>query len=295
MRGRGRGKARETETEAMGAIEQAAERIARRTGGTASAWRPRVGVMLAAGVLLALAPARANPLTEVPGARPPAAEAEAPPARDEAAERDEAGAVNPSANAIIRSLAPFADGNPGRPAAPVAVSPADGGPSLRIDPARSVDLTVFFAYDSARLTPEARIQLEPLGQALQARELSGHGFLIAGHTDAAGGFGYNRRLSLARARAVKAHLVETYGIDPRRLRIHGWGPVRPKDPSQPFARINRRVEVSLIAPARSGALRFVLPASEQTCGNDALGDPRRQVPLDLDDFGAAPTPLPCSE
>ncbi|MBB2963106.1 OmpA family protein [Methylobacterium sp. R2-1] len=283
----------------MGAFGGVRERTARSREGTASgtaaARHPRFGLMLVAGIVLALAPARANPLTEVPGARTPAAEADAPPARDEATERAEAGAVNPSANAIIRSLAPFADGNPGRPAAPVAVSPGDGGPSLRVDPARSVDLTVFFAYDSARLTPEARIQLEPLGKALQARELASHGFLIAGHTDAAGGLGYNRRLSLARARAVKAHLVETYDIDPRRLRIHGWGPVRPKDPSQPFARINRRVEVSLIAPAPSGALRFVLPASERTCTADALGDPRRHAPLDLDDFGATPTPLPCAE
>jgi len=265
------------------------------TGSAAPVWRRRLGPMLAASVILALAPARANPLTEVPGTRPPAAEAEAPPARDEAAERAEAGAVNPSANAIIRSLAPFADGNPGRPAAPVAVSPGDGGPSLRVDPARSVDLTVFFAYDGARLTPEARVQLEPLGQALQSRDLAAHGFLIAGHTDAAGGLGYNRRLSLARARAVKAHLAEAYGIDPRRLRLHGWGPSRPKDPAQPFARINRRVEVSLIAPARSGALRFVLPAAAEGCEAGGLDDPRRHLPLDLDDFGAAPTPLPCTE
>ncbi|AMB43830.1 OmpA family protein [Methylobacterium sp. AMS5] len=282
----------------MGAIEGTAA-PARGAGGKAGeaapAWRRRLGPTLAASVILAVAPARANPLTEAPGTRTPAAEAEAPPARDEAAEQAEAGAVNPSANAIICSLAPFADGNPGRPAAPVAVSPGDGGPSLRVDPARSVDLTVFFAYDSARLTPKARVQLEPLGQALQSRDLAAHGFLIAGHTDAAGGLGYNRRLSLARARAVKAHLAEAYGIDPRRLRIHGWGPSRPKDPAQPLARINRRVEVSLIVPLRSGALRFVLPAAAEGCGANGLGDPRRRLPLDLDDFDAAPTPLPCTE
>ncbi len=73
------------------------------------------------------------------------------------------------------------------------------------------------------LTPEARIQLEPLGQALASRDLARHGFLIAGHTDAAGAPAHNRRLSLARARAVRAHLVETYGIAPERLRVHGWG------------------------------------------------------------------------
>lgn len=257
--------------------------------------RPIASPILAIGLALVLgAPAWANPLTEVPGARPPAPE-EAPPPRDEAAERaeaDEARAVNPSATAIIRSLAPFADGNPG---APVPVTPADGGPAVRVDPARSVDLTVFFAYDSARLTPEARIQLEPLGEALRARDLAGHGFLIAGHTDAAGGLAYNRRLSLARARAVKAYLVERYGIAPGRLRVHGWGPGRPKDSAAPLSRVNRRVEVSLIAPARTGALRFVLPASELTCADAGLTDPRLIRALDLDDFGAAPTPIPCAE
>ncbi|WP_245421653.1 OmpA family protein [Methylobacterium sp. B4] len=263
----------------------------------ASMRRPcRASLMLAAGLVLALAvPAQANPLTEVPGSRPPAPE-EAPPPRDEAAERaeaeTEARALNPNATAIIRSLAPFADGNPG---APLAVAPGDGGPPLRVDPARSVDLTVFFAYDSARLTPEARIQLEPLGEALRDRALAGHGFLIAGHTDASGGLAYNRRLSLARARAVKAHLVETYGIAPERLRVHGWGPGRPKDPAAPRSRVNRRVEVSLIAPARRGGLRFVLPASEQACAGSGLADPRLARALDLDDFDAAPTPLPCTE
>lgn len=255
----------------------------------------RAGSAVAACLAVLLAgQALANPLTQVPGNGPGArpAEAEAPPPRDEVLERAEAGAANPSATAIIRSLAPFADGNPGAPAAPLSVAPGDGGPAVRVIAARSVDLTVFFAYDSARLTPEARIQLEPLADALRAPALAGQSFLIAGHTDAAGGLAYNRRLSLARARAVKVHLVEGYGIAPERLRVHGWGPSRPKDFSAPLSRVNRRVEVSLIAPARTGALRFVLPAATTCAG---LPDPRTAASLDLDDFDAAPTPLPCAD
>ena len=254
----------------------------------------RSGLLLAIGLALVV-PARANPLTEVPGARAAQLDAAAPPPDPVAdrAQAEEARATNPSATAIIRSLAPFADGDPRAPARPVTISPDDGGPAVRVVPARAVDLTVFFAYDSARLTPEARIQLEPLGEALRAQPLAGHAFLIAGHTDAAGGRAYNRRLSLARARAVKAHLVETYGLAPERLRVHGWGPVRPKDPDAPLSRVNRRVEVSLIAPARSGALRFVRPVADHTCTD--LADPRPRTDLDLDDFGAAPTPRPCAE
>ncbi|AWN47599.1 flagellar motor protein MotB [Methylobacterium terrae] len=253
--------------------------------------RRRLGrscLALVVGLVVAVSgAARANPLTETPGMAE----------RPEESGPAEAQVRNPSATAIIRSLAPFADGNPGAPAR--ALSPDDGGPSIRIAP-RTIDLTVFFAYDSARLTPEARIQLEPLGQALASRDLAGHGFLIAGHTDAAGAPAHNRRLSLARARAVRAHLVETYGIAPERLRVHGWGPSRPKDPAAPLSRVNRRVEVSLIAPARHGGLRFPGPAAEAACAASALtgptlADPRRRVALDLDDFDAAPTPLPCSE
>ncbi|WP_407529202.1 OmpA family protein [Methylobacterium oryzisoli] len=251
----------------------------------------RACLLLGLSLVLPLAGARANPLTEAPGLGRP--ETAAPPARDEAVEAAEAGATNPSATAIIRSLAPFADGNPGAPSRPVRVAPDDGGPALSVDAGRAVDLTVFFAYDSARLTPEARIQLEPLGQALGSRELARHAFLLAGHTDAAGAPAYNRRLSFARARAVKAHLVEAYGIDPARLRVHGWGPSRLKDPSAPLARINRRVEVSLIAP-RTGGLSFVIPAAE-SCAAPHLADPRLRVALDLDDFDAAPTALPCAD
>ncbi|QRE74902.1 OmpA family protein [Methylobacterium aquaticum] len=258
--------------------------------------RRRLGrscLALALGLVVALGgAARANPLTEAPGGRE----------RLDEAGPAEAESRNPPATAIIRSLAPFADGNPGlAPGVPArALKPDDGGPSVRVDPGRTVDLTVFFAYDSARLTPEARIQLEPLGQALASRDLAGHGFLIAGHTDAAGAPAHNRRLSLARARAVRTHLVETYGIAPERLRVHGWGPTCPKDPAAPLSRVNRRVEVSLIAPARPGGLRFPGQAAEAACAAPALtgatlADPRRRVALDLDDFDAAPTPLPCSE
>jgi len=152
---------------------------------------------------------------------------------------------------IIRSLAPFTDGNPVvRRRAPRAVDTDRG--RVRVDYGHAVDITVFFEYDSARLTEEASVQLEPLGRALQSRELLPHRFLIAGHTDASGDPGYNRSLSLKRAAAVRAYLSETYGVDPLRLVIHGWGQSRLKDPANPFSGINRRVEIALIMPNTSG-------------------------------------------
>jgi outer membrane protein OmpA-like peptidoglycan-associated protein len=152
---------------------------------------------------------------------------------------------------IIRSLAPFADGNPViRPRAPRAIDTDRG--RVRVDYSRAIDITVFFDYDSAQLTEEAGVQLEPLGRALQSRELLPYRFLIAGHTDASGDPAYNRSLSLKRAATVRAYLSKTYGVDPLRLVIHGWGQSRLKDPANPFSRINRRVEIALIMPNTAG-------------------------------------------
>ncbi|GEL43481.1 hypothetical protein MEX01_40720 [Methylorubrum extorquens] len=164
---------------------------------------------------------------------------------------------------------------------------------------------MFFPYDSAALTPQAQVQLEPLGRALQGRALSAHRFLIGGHTDAAGEPGYNRKLSLARARAVRAHLIEVYGVAPERLLAYGWGQGRPKDPARPLSGLNRRVEVALVAPQAwlSPEYRLALmttpayweslePAEESAC-SDLLRDPRAVALQDLDGLAAAPTALPC--
>lgn len=156
---------------------------------------------------------------------------------------------------IIRSLAPFADGNPVvRPRAPRTVDTDRG--RVRVDYSRAIDITVFFDYDSAQLTEEASVQLEPLGRALQSRELLPYRFLVAGHTDASGDPAYNRSLSLKRAVIVRSYLSETYGVDPLRLIIHGWGQSRLKDPANPFSGVNRRVEVALILPSTSSSDEF---------------------------------------
>jgi outer membrane protein OmpA-like peptidoglycan-associated protein len=167
------------------------------------------------------------------------------------ADRDSVESTLKTETEIIRSLAPFADGNPVvRQRAPRAVDTDRG--RVRVDYSHAIDITVFFEYDSARLTEEASVQLELLGRALQSRELLPYRFLIAGHTDASGDPAYNWSLSLKRAAAVRAYLSETYGVDPLRLVIRGWGQSRLKDPTNPFSGINRRVEIALIMPDTSG-------------------------------------------
>ena len=50
--------------------------------------------------------------------------------------------------------------------------------------------------------------------------------IIEGHTDSTGGFIHNMDLSRRRARAVADILIDEYGIDPARVDVVGYGPVK---------------------------------------------------------------------
>lgn len=123
---------------------------------------------------------------------------------------------------------------------------------VTMDTSRAIDLTVFFAYDSDNLLPEAVGQLDALGYALNDPALLPYSFLIAGHTDARGSAGYNLDLSIRRAISVGNYLVRYHNIAPDRLVAHGWGETDLKVPSDPMSGANRRVEVSLLVPQQSG-------------------------------------------
>ena len=189
-----------------------------------------------------------------------------------------AGGTDLDATAIIRSLAPFANGNPG---APRDVDTGSG--RVTVDYARAIDLTIFFAYDSAAILPEALPQVDRLAQALDSPQLAAHRFLLAGHTDAKGRAGYNLDLSRRRAMAIARYLVDAHGIAPDRLVAWGWGETRLKVPSDPLSGANRRVEVALIVPREASSLDG--PIEDLVDPRDGLGA------FALDDFDAAPTPI----
>jgi outer membrane protein OmpA-like peptidoglycan-associated protein len=147
-------------------------------------------------------------------------------------------------DALIRQLAPTADHL--ESAGPAPESTEIHGRRIYIVPNRSVDLSVYFAFDSAELTHRARADLTALGYALASQALRPHSYLIAGHTDAKGDAGHNQWLSERRAESVVRFLIQNFPIDPDRLIAVGWGESRLKTPGTPDAAINRRVEVTLI-------------------------------------------------
>lgn len=152
-------------------------------------------------------------------------------------------AQDPTPEQIIKQLQPTSKSrsiklNKGVTVVPSPDQPADTPPS--------VNLYVNFEYNSARLRQDTEIVLDSLAYALGDQRLSGLDFLIAGHTDAAGGDMYNLRLSEMRALSVKAYLVRRHGLDPGRFVEAGYGETRLLDPLHPHSEINRRVQIITI-------------------------------------------------
>jgi len=107
----------------------------------------------------------------------------------------------------------------------------------------SVDVEIYFDYNSAAVTPRAEPQLKNLGQALTSSDLAGAVVMLGGHTDAKGGDTYNQGLSERRAATVKNYLVENYHIPADTLISTGYGKGGLKNPGDPFAAENRRVQI----------------------------------------------------
>ena len=106
-----------------------------------------------------------------------------------------------------------------------------------------IDLEINFEFNSAIIGLKAMPQVTELGKALTSEDLKGRTFILAGFTDAKGSETYNQGLSERRADAVKQFLSEKYGIDARNLVTVGYGLKQLKDPANPFAAENRRVQV----------------------------------------------------
>jgi outer membrane protein OmpA-like peptidoglycan-associated protein len=145
-------------------------------------------------------------------------------------------------------------------AAPVAAAPAPAAeivlasaetkrvetPAPASD-ARSVALNIQFAYDSARVPGAAMRQLAAFAEALKGPDATAAQITIAGHTDTTGDAAYNMALSFNRAAAVRAILVERFGVPGERLSAVGRGESQPLDAIHGEDGRNRRVEFAVAA------------------------------------------------
>ena len=110
---------------------------------------------------------------------------------------------------------------------------------------------LLFDSGQATLKPGGHRVLDSLARFM--RQDSGREIAIEGFTDSSGSAEANRRLSEARAAAVKQALV-SQGIEAHRIDARGFGPAFPvASNATPVGRqLNRRVEV-LIAPEQRAA------------------------------------------
>jgi outer membrane protein OmpA-like peptidoglycan-associated protein len=107
----------------------------------------------------------------------------------------------------------------------------------------NIDLEITFDYNSADISTSSLPSVRALGKALSDPNLRGSTFVVAGHTDAAGGEAYNQDLSERRADSIKRYLVGKFGIASNDLVTVGYGKSKPKDSNAPMDPANRRVQV----------------------------------------------------
>lgn len=107
----------------------------------------------------------------------------------------------------------------------------------------NIDLEITFDYNSADISAKSLPAVQALGRALTRSDLKGSTFIVAGHTDAAGAEAYNQDLSERRADAIKRYLTDKFGIAGADLVTVGYGKSKLKDPGNPMAEANRRVQV----------------------------------------------------
>lgn len=108
----------------------------------------------------------------------------------------------------------------------------------------TLDLSVNFDFDSARLQASSKPLLNNLAQAMNSERLAKLKFRVEGHTDAKGKNEYNQQLSARRAAAVQTYLI-SQNVDAVRLEAEGKGASELLDPQQPLASENRRVRISV--------------------------------------------------
>jgi outer membrane protein OmpA-like peptidoglycan-associated protein len=119
---------------------------------------------------------------------------------------------------------------------------------------KKIDLEIYFDYNSATITEKAEPQLDQLGEALRNPRMKNATVVVAGHTDAKGGEKYNEGLSDRRAAAVKKYLIDKLNVPEENLTTAGYGKRHLKNPDEPFAPENRRVQI-INAPETESASR----------------------------------------
>lgn len=109
----------------------------------------------------------------------------------------------------------------------------------------TLDLSIQFDFDSARLLATSKPLLDNLALAMNSERLAALNFRIEGHTDAKGQPDYNLVLSRRRAQAVVDYLSQAQ-VSAERLQVQGKGATELLITERPLASENRRVRITVL-------------------------------------------------
>lgn len=108
-----------------------------------------------------------------------------------------------------------------------------------------VNLNIRFGFDSAAIADDQLPVLTQMCTVMKASDINL--FRIVGHTDASGSDDYNEQLSALRAQEVARWLVNECGVESSRIETLGLGERVLKNPVNPRADENRRVEFQALS------------------------------------------------
>ena len=125
------------------------------------------------------------------------------------------------------------------------LKPIEKGATMRIN-------HLYFATNKTIILPESEAALSDLAAFLQ--DNPSIRIRITGHTDSIGSDSFNERLSLGRAKSVRADLISR-GIDASRIEFAGKGKTQPiaTNATEEGRALNRRVEFEVIETGKGSA------------------------------------------
>ena len=147
-------------------------------------------------------------------------------------------ATNEISAASLRQMAARSLTDPAR-------SQRTGRPPLseQLSQLAQITIAIRFDYDSSRIRPDSFGAVGLMADALYHPYLQGYCFLIVGHADGTGNREYNLKLSQQRADAVRAALINPFGISAARIEAVGLGEEQLLNAANPAAAENRRVQL----------------------------------------------------
>ncbi len=148
----------------------------------------------------------------------------------------------PAPEPAAPAAAPVVDSEPAPAPAPAPAAAAAPAPTAE---KVTYSADAFFDFDKAVLKPEGKATLQTLVAKLKDTDIEV--IVATGHTDWTGSEAYNVKLSMRRAKAVKAFLVSK-GIPEARVFVEGKGESQPTadNRTKDGRAKNRRVDIEVV-------------------------------------------------